>query len=676
MILGKHPAMSALLIVATVTTIVYSNSLTNAFTFDDHPIVEYNHVLRGNLQEVVISPFWPDQPGLGLYRPFTLLSFAANYRVFGTDPLSYRVVSILLHVLASWFLYLNVTRLCGQKSGLVSAIMFAVHPIQSEAVNAIVGRAEILAGMFVLLAWYTSHRAEDDGVKWRVFSLLAYLLACFSKEHALVLPAFLIVENLLLNQEGTVRKRISGSFGRWRIWLQYVILGAGVLVIRILLVGSLTLPNLPDYIDNPLAHVDPFTRILTAVGIFSRYIALLLFPVNLTVDYTFNQIPLVTSLFDLHFLVGFVFLAALTTIAYRAANDGVNALIGLGGLLILLAWFPVSNVPFAIGTPMNERLMYLSMIGFCVFVGIGYGRLSEVGGGCPSWVAGLVLCLLFGVRTSIRNADWQNDFTLFSAAALSSPNSAKAAFNLGNAYRDEENYKAALGGYSRALAIYPAYAEVHYNVGVVYQHQQKFKEAVAAYREATTHNPNHVGALLNKGILLARSGNIDGAILHFEHAISVSPDRSDAHYNLGLAMERKSNRSASAAYREALRVEPGNENAAVNLAMVYRRMGRRGEMMSTYRDVLEVNPRAYRVAYNLASELERSGVVEEAIDVYRIAWQATGELGAFSRSRMGMLFAKTGKHDSARVALGEFKEVWTGDIRHAQNADRLLERLR
>ena len=286
------------------------------------------------------------------------------------------------------------------------------------------------------------------------------------------------------------------------------------------------------------------------------------------------------------------------------------------------------------------------------------------------------MCVLFAVRTSVRNADWRDDLTLFSAAAHASPSSAKAAFNLGNAFRDEGNDTAALDGYDRALAIYPEYVEVYYNQGVLYQRQKNHGLALAAYRKATDYDPDHVNALANIGILLARSGNADGAIIQLERAIAVSPDRGDIYYNLGLVLERKDRRGAIAAYQEALRVVPGYEDAAVNLAMIYRQQGREVEVRSLYRDVLGANPQAYRVAYNLAAELERAGEVDDAIDAYRVAWSAGGEVGAFSRLRMGSLFAKSGKSDSARLSLLEFKADWKGDPRHGETADRLLEHLK
>jgi tetratricopeptide (TPR) repeat protein len=325
---------------------------------------------------------------------------------------------------------------------------------------------------------------------------------------------------------------------------------------------------------------------------------------------------------------------------------------------------------------MNERLMYLPMIGFGILVGVGFGRLEEAVPVCPPWLVAAVVCTLFAVRTTVRNADWRDDLTLFRAASRVSSNSAKAFFNLGNALRDEGNDAGALDAYARALAIYPAYAEVHYNRGVLYQDQKRPKLAVAAYRKALDHDPDHVNTLVNQAILLARSGNVDGGLRFLKRAANLASERPDIHYNLGLFLERGNRRQAVNAYKKALEVAPGYEAAAINLAMLYRGMDRVVEMNTAYSDVLKANPAAYQAAYNLAVERERSGQTQEALDAYRIAVRGGGEMGVFSKLRMGSLFASAGQPDSARAALQAFKARWKGDVRHLQTADRLLNTLR
>lgn len=673
---GRNRSLLAFFAIMATAAIVYSNSLPNAYTFDDHPIVESNPVIQsGSWSDVLTSPFWPGQPELGLYRPVTLVSFALNYRMIGPGPSGFHLINILLHGLACWLLFLVVDGLCGYRPGLVAALVFATHPVHSEAVNAIVGRADLLAGLFFLLAWY-AHRRSTESWPWRILSAVAYGLACFSKEHAIVLPAVLVAEDILLTRDGTIAERCRSLLRVWGRYGPLAAVGVGILAIRYVVIGHLTLPHLPDFVDNPFAHADGVDRVLSGFSVLARYLGLAFLPVDLSVDYTFAQLPVSSSFLDVHLIAGFVTFAAILTIAYRAAKDEVNALVALGPIVFLLAWFPISNIPFAIGTPMNERLLYLPMIGFGVFAGVGYGRLEESARGYPPWIVAMVLCLLFAVRTTVRNADWRDDLTLFTAATEVSPNSAKAFFNLGNALRDVGNDTGALDAYVRALAIHPEYAEVHYNRGVVYQREQKPDLALVAYEHAIGSDPDHVSALVNRGILLSRAGRQEAAVETLERAAEIAPDRADIHYNLALALERVDGREGVTAYRKALGIRPGYEDAAVNLALVLRKSGQPQEALEVYRSVLAANPGANRAAYNLAAELDRAGEVGEAVDVYRRVWAAGDEAGAFSRFRMGALFAASGKIDSARTALEEFKKVWKGDSKVFRSAERLLDQMK
>ncbi len=675
MSLSQQRSLTALLAVVAVTCLIYFNSLNNAYTFDDHPIIEDNPVLaKGDLRSIITSPFWPGQPELGLYRPVTLSSFAINRWILGEDPFGFRVVNVLLHALVAWSLYLVARRFCGYGPALAAALVFSVHPINTEAVNAIVGRAELLAGLFVLLAWYAHHR-KDEGLLWRVASLMAYALACLSKEHALVFPSFLVAEDVLF-RDGTPGERLADLFGRWQQYVGFAVVGCGALGLRALIVGSVMLPSLPSVVDNPLAHVDALSRILTGLALLPRYLSLVIAPQSLSVDYSYQQIQTVTTLLDGFVVTGVILLAGFQMLIHRSVVGQVDALFGLASVVIVLAWLPISNIAFPIGTPMNERLVYLPMVGVSFLTAALYSYLRDRVRIIPVWVVGAAVIILLGGRTIARNTDWRNDFALFAAAAEASPNSAKAYFNLGNAIRDEGNASGALDAYGRALSIYPAYSEVHYNRGVIYQDQKAYPTALEAYAKVLEHEPDHVNALCNRGILLAREGRADAAVASLERAALLSPARADIFYNLALAQEKRDTKAAIQAYQNALLSLPGYEDAAINLALLYQQAGRIRDAIRVYRDVLSANSGALRAHYNLATELERSGELAGALDAYRESWQAGSEAGTYSRLKMGGVFLKRGQRDSAGVSLLEFKAAWRGDPKYLERADRLLRQTR
>lgn len=663
-----------LLLIVVGIAFVYSNSLTNSFTFDDHAIIERNPVLaEGSVREIAASPFWPNQPEHGLYRPVTLLTLSANRWVNGLDPLGYRVVNILFHALVVWLLYLVLLPFYGRGAAAAGAAMFGLHPIQTESVNAVVGRAELLSCGWMLLAWLAHRRSEEHRNVIGV-SVLAYILASLSKEHALVFPAFVIAEDFL-KKETPIRERLVEMRQDWGRYVPFAAAGLIVLSIRAYVVGSVVLPSVPDYVDNPLAHVGGFERVATGIGILSRYVGLVLVPMALSVDYSFGQIPIAVDLVNGHVIAGIILLAVFLQTIQRSIVGSIDGVIGLACFVVGLAWLPTSNLLFPIGTPMAERLMYMPMVGFAIMGAAGYARLEAGLGFCPPWAFALTVCVLFGARTSVRNVDWKDDFTLFSSAVQVSPNSAKAYFNFGNALRDTGNQAGALDAYRRAVDIYPGYAEVHYNAGVIYQDAERIDEALSSYQTALDAQPDHVSALVNRGILLVRSGNADAGVELLRSAARVAPERSTVHFNLGVAEERLDHNRAIAAYRRALDLSPSYADAAINLGMLFRQAGNSDATILVYQDLLKSDPDAYQVAYNLGVELERTDRSTEALRAFRTSWVGGREVGVFSRFRMGQLFARSGQVDSARLALSEFLWSWQGDPGTADSATRILDQL-
>ncbi|MBS14790.1 MAG: hypothetical protein CME19_24795 [Gemmatimonadetes bacterium] len=672
-------SLFASVVVVVVVAIVYGNSLPNGFTFDDHPVVVDNPVLvHGTIQDVLTSPFWPGQADLGLYRPLTLLSYAINRSISGTDPYAYHLTNVVLHGVTCVMLVLLLSQWFGRSAGLVGGLVFAVHPALSEAVNAIVGRAELLAGGCVVAAWYAHHRSEEV-VGWRILAVVLYALGCLAKEHAILLPAMIVAERMWLYSSGSIKERVVNLKSSLTPLAPYAAVVVAVLMLRYSVIGSLGLPRLPDFVDNPLAHADTLTRLWSSVAVFGRYARLVLLPVDLSADYTYNQIPAAISLTDPFLLAGWFTMVAILTVVYRSAQGESGGVFGFGFVVFLVAWLPISNLLVAIGTPMNDRLLYLPMIGFAILVGAGYGRLEEAVPTSRSRLLVALVCLVMGTRTVIRNADWQDDFTLFESATQVSRDSAKAHFNFGNALRDRGNLAGALDAYGRAIAIYPGYAEVSYNQGIVLKEKGETGRAIDAYRAVLKAEPDHVNAMTNLGIALARNGENGKAISYLERAETLAPDRQDVVYNLAIALRDHDTERFAEVSRRALVQWPGFEDVALILADFYRTQDRTADAIKVLARTVQANSSATRSAFNLAVLQEQAGRFVESLDHYRLLWssgEGVGQVGQISRYQMGTVFAGLNQTDSARVALSEFLDVWAGDDRLTQRAQSALDALR
>ena len=664
--------------------LVYSNSLGNGFTFDDIAIVVNNPVVRTlELNKIFTSPWWPDQSDLGLFRPVTTLTFALNHSAHGLAPLGYHILNVMLHLLnAAMVFWISLKILDHHPSAVVASLLFLLHPVQTEAVNGLVGRAELLSSFWVLFGWILYIAASVSTPKRQKIlywgSLVAGFIACFCKEHGIVLVGVIALYDCLLR----LRERKDGVFrifprqDLYRLIPFVLVVGLFVLL-RYEIVGSVFLPSLPLMVDNPLAHVSSLERVMTAVSILGKYATMLLFPLSLSADYSYNQIPVVSTPFNWGLLWGGLVLAIVILVVVLSLKGRFASAWGFGPAFMALSGLPASNILFPIGTIMGERLLYLPMVGFCFLLGAIYRLASRhvLPGWVPPLAAGVIL-LTLGVRTFLRNTEWSSNHTLFQSAVQVSPNSAKAHFNLGNALRDEGDIPGAMAQYQHALSIHNRYVEVHYNKGILYQERGQLKLATGSYSAALLADSLHAPSWINLGTLMGRNGQYQSAYVAFERAKRLVPENLDARFNFGLAsQELGRHEEAVETYQDILGEAPDHTDVAINLAELFRETGYSGESVAVYKKLLKARPEAYQVAYNLGVMQEKMGKPEEAAQAYELASRATGDLGVFAIFKMGTMHMSAGEEELARKAFTRFLKKWRGSTKTRIQAEQFLEGL-
>ncbi len=283
---------SKVLILFLAAGAVYWNSLDGEFVFDDTSIVRNNPQIRSlapeNLRRIFGSHYWQTAAGQGgLYRPVVVWSYALNYAVGQSDPWGYHLVNVLLHALNAVLVFLIVQELFGQGTfAFWSGLLFALHPIHTEAVAYVVGRAECLAALFFLAAWWCYLRG-----RWAA-AAGAFLLAALSKESALTFLAVPVLSDL-----------VRGKRGEWKAYGSLAAAAALVLALRYAVLGGIA-PLAISAGSNPLAGVGAAARLLTATAVLGKYLWLLVWPTALSADYSFQQIPPVASPWTASFLWG------------------------------------------------------------------------------------------------------------------------------------------------------------------------------------------------------------------------------------------------------------------------------------------------------------------------------------------------------------------------------------
>lgn len=487
--------------VALFAILVFAVLTGNAFVLDDAPRIRDNPSLRNlaNLPRFFSSDYGEPHARLGLYRPLVMVSYALNHAAGGLDPRGYLATNVLLHAANAALALLLLQRWTGRLAiSAAAAFLFAAHAVHAEVLaNVASGRPELLAAFFVLLALYTAPcpKADVERRSPRPVSLLCFALALACKESAIALLAVLPLADACFGQGAAI-----SWAGARRVWRQrsgiYAVYGIVALAYAglrwIALPGAEVLPG-EQAIDNPLLVLPAGWRGVNAIQVGFRYLGLLLFPWHLSYDYSYAQIPLITS-FDES---GFWWLLALCGLALCGLAAGARRSRDFAfGVLFALATFSiVSNVALPIGTIMGERLLYLPSLGFCLALAVSLRAAATRVAGTSQMaprifaVTVALLVALHAARAVERGLDWRSENGLYLHDLAVAPRSAKIQSNAGAAFAELARHEDALRCYAAAIAIAPDFAAPHRGSVLSLLALGRFAEAEASYQETLRFGP-------------------------------------------------------------------------------------------------------------------------------------------------------------------------------------------
>jgi hypothetical protein len=485
--------------VAAVAILVYLNSLGNGFALDDVLIVVENPGLHGlsRAWELLLMPYWPGSDALdrGLYRPFTSLAFAVQWTLGGGSPLPFHLLNVLLHAGVSVVLYLLLRALVSPRGALVGAVVFAVHPVHVEAVANVVGQAELWSGLFVLAAATLYVHRGDAGLSARrgAAIAIAYGAAMFFKEHALVLPALLVLLDLA---SGRLRR----SEDRRR-WVPFAALLTGVaaqyLTLRwIVLGGSL---SGRAAMDLPFLAI-PRTRILTALSVWPEYARLLVFPLDLSAAYDPGTL-LARESFSGIVVFGALLLAL--GLAATLAPRGWPGW-GLGFAWFVLTVLPVSNLLLPVGTLLGERTLYLPSVAVGFWTAFAWERVMwkrSVLGRRAAAVALILVLLAFTWRVADRNPVWRDNATLFEVTLRDHPENFRAHWFQAVRTAEEGDTTASAEAWARARALFGSNSTFLTQYAIFQRSRGLTDEAAELVDEALRLRPASADAVLLLGLL-------------------------------------------------------------------------------------------------------------------------------------------------------------------------------
>jgi tetratricopeptide (TPR) repeat protein len=558
------------------------NSWGHHFVLDDLVVIVPNKMIQspGSFLKFFSSPFVDTGDVVGLYRPLTALTSGLNYWISQLDPNGFQIFNRLLHVLICVVIFWMVSLLIPKPrfTAFFVSLLFAVHPIQVEAITYISGRADAQAALFLILALYYFVRMRHDeshSNKPYLLSLLFYFLAMLSKENGITWLGVALLTDLIYFSQGSLKGFLAQlRHGFWKVYAGYLALTMGFLTIRFFVLRGITLEEV-SFVVNPLAHATSWVRVLTALKVCFQSIGLFFWPAVFSADYSYNQIPLLTRWNDPTSLVVLALTGGFLTLLVWSYRRKPDIFFGLG--FFLTTYSIVSNLVFPIGTIRADRLMYLPQMGLCLIGGVA---LSSWAGFFQTGVkrrvvqgALAVLLILLMARTIVRNGDWKDVLTLHEATVKASPHSAKAQNNLGSRFADMNQYDLAMEHFQLAEAILPDYPDLLNNLGTLKIQQGKIDEAISYCRRAVALAPQHIAIRINLGLALTMHGDYGAAIAEFDTVLQRDPANASAHYNKANALyfAGKTN-EAMMEFDQAVRFDPSNDTARKNRDALLQKM--------------------------------------------------------------------------------------------------------
>ena len=636
-------------LIVLAALIAYRNSISAPFIFDDFPAIAENPTIRH---------LWP--PGAALSppangsgvssRPIVNLSLAINYAAGGLDVRGYHATNLAIHLLAGLVL-LGVVRRTLRRPGLGSwanahalsfafatALLWTVHPLQTESVTCVIQRTESLGGLFYLLTLYGFVRAVDSPRpgRWVAAMLGACLIGMATKEVLATAPLMVLLYD---------RTFVAGTFRQaWRLrrrW--YLGLAATWLLLLFLVVGGGGRRG--GTVGFGLG-VNPWEYALTQCRAIGLYLQLSFWPHPLVVDYGGALVRHAAEVAPQILLVAT--LVVTTCIA----------LFRWPALGFLGAWFlgilaPSSSVLPLVTQTMAEHRMYLPLAAVVLAVVLALGRL--LGGRC------LPVCLALAVAatwlTVNRNSDYRDPARLWRANLAACPTSARAESNLGQVLYERGEWPEAITHYETALRLDPRLANAHYNLGLALARLGRIAEALARFSAAAEIQPSFVDAHLEWGRMLMKAKQPAAAAEQFAQALQLAPAQAPAHRELGLALVALGRTTeACEQYARALQLDPGFAEAEGNWGGALLRLNQVEPALEHLEHARRLNPRSPEVQSNLGIAFARLGRIPEALDCFAAAVQLDPNF-ADAQLNLGVALAQAGRLPEALGALTRAVEL-------------------
>jgi tetratricopeptide (TPR) repeat protein len=553
--MDKKIAVISIILIAVLGFLIYAPSLNGKFIYDDKFLVKDNSYVKSwtNLPKVFTQDIGSgaDQP-YSFYRPLQMISYMADYSIWGLKTLGYHLTNVILHVLAAIAVYWFVSVLFSHPLlSLITGLLFVAHPMHTEAICYISGRSDPLSLIFFLFTFifYIKQTRKDDAVQFG-FMIASYILAILARENCMIMPLLFLLYHYTLKEKMKPK-------------LFLPILGMSVLYI------ILRVTALKFLIQNLPIHTTVLERLPGFFVAMTGYARILFWPFDLHVEYgapvfPWNNPAAITGIF--------IFIAILALLVIKRRSS--LTFFSIAWFLITL--FPVANI-YPINAYMAEHWLYLPCIGLFMLMAKAITWLGEKK---KLYLAAAVitatLISFYSFITLKQNEYWNNPVSFYERTVKYINWNPKLYDNLGDALCSAGRDADAVPYFKRAIELDPMYTGAHNNLGNVYFKMGKYDDAFALYRKSVEIKPNFALGYLNLGNVAVVMGRTDEALAYYARSAELAPNNAGVYSNMGLVHKISGNRNEAAKFfNKAIEVNPDFALAYSLLAQLYLESGDR-----------------------------------------------------------------------------------------------------
>ncbi|HAX62177.1 MAG TPA: hypothetical protein DCX95_06480 [Elusimicrobia bacterium] len=590
-----------LIVLFFISSGVYFNSVFNKFAFDDVHIVENNPLVKKPLSFVGLffkSEYGAqtDFAGVKIYRPLVMVSYLLTNVFFGNEPFWHHLGNVILqtvNVLIVFFLCRQLLVFFYKKDdfeteAFLCGLFFAVHPVHAEVVAGIVGRSEILAGLFCFVSFlfFVKHAEQTRNKNteltpnknlipnlYYLIAILCFFLALLSKENSAALLGLIFFYEIFFNKK--LSKSIIGFLGIFILWL----------IIKYFAIGGIFTGS-ERYFKEGLS-----VRVFTMSKALVFYIKLMFVPYPLNPDWGLSDVISVSQTFFEPFVIlSFIILTAVFFLAYK--NIKTNPVFSFSILWFFAFLFPVSNI-IPIGDFIAERFLYIPSFGFCLFAGDLIHRNKKL-----LKIAPFIL-VIFSFITVKQNTIWKNNMSLWSYTTEKFPKNWRAFWELGKCYRTEKNADETIKYFKKSISLRETDL-VLYDLAVELRKKGDCPSAIASLNKLIGIDGKNAKAYLERAKCYGNTGDYKAAVSDFQTAALLSPKDDNIFYETGrFYILRGDLSSAKNNFEKAVQLNGKNANAFVGLGVCFYQIKNFQKAKNYFSEALKIDPKNTEAMYNL-----------------------------------------------------------------------------